>query len=188
MKAKKLVSLALPIMLVAGIGVGCTKDKAEENETDRLKAADEKIDKKYEEASKVKTDEKYRDSSKANAEKEYISKLNSLMGDFTKQATELNQILVSDKPIVEKRKEFDEKKEVFTKTNDKIIALDPGDKYKEVHNMIKDAMYEATKGALMVNSGLNLKSEDLVRDGGEMMTKSSNLLFEADKKMKELVK
>ncbi|SFI30239.1 MULTISPECIES: hypothetical protein [unclassified Bacillus (in: firmicutes)] len=37
MKAKKLVTLALPIMLLAG--VGCSNDKAEEKKTDSLQVA-----------------------------------------------------------------------------------------------------------------------------------------------------
>ncbi|MEI4801727.1 hypothetical protein WAZ07_10370 [Bacillus sp. FJAT-51639] len=37
MKAKKLVTLALPIMLISG--VGCSKDNAEKKKTDNLQVA-----------------------------------------------------------------------------------------------------------------------------------------------------
>ncbi|MEH6849447.1 hypothetical protein [Bacillus pseudomycoides] len=190
MKAKKLVSLALPIMLVSVIGTGCLQEKIDEDVTAELKAADEKIDKKYEkkneEARKAETDEKAKDPANVKAEKEYKVKLNSLMGEYTSQINKLHQILANDKPVAEKSGEYHKESEVFTAITDKVIALDPGEKYKEVHILMKGAMSETAQGVLMIDSGLALKSDDLIHKGGETLTNASNKMFEADKKMKEI--
>ncbi|MDC2864385.1 hypothetical protein [Bacillus sp. BP-3] len=178
MKTNKLVTLALPFMLLTGV-VGCSNDKAEEKKSDSLKVSEEKKTDTSKTSKKV-------DNSKLQVEKEYKSNLNSLMGEFTKQAVELNEILASDKNRIEKRNEFDTKSDIFQKTADKIIALDPGEKYKEVHSIIKDAMLSSKQGSLLINSGINLKDDKMIHDGGETMTKASQQLAEADKKLKEM--
>ncbi|WP_459499914.1 hypothetical protein [Bacillus sp. C1] len=188
MKATKLISLAIPFMLLTGCGTDSAEKKAdtkvevkaEEKKTDSLQVSEEK---KSDSSNVAKA--KSQDDAKVKAEKEYKSKLNSLMGDFTKQIQELNDIVASDKSVIDKGTEFNEKKDAFTKTTEKIITLDPGDKYKDVHSILQDAMYSAKTGALTVDGGLILKDENLVHQGGESMTKASKLLLEVDKKLKE---
>ncbi|WP_242215657.1 DUF7018 domain-containing (lipo)protein [Bacillus cereus group sp. BfR-BA-01383] len=172
---RKLLAVALPITLA--LGVGCSnKDVAEDKKTDSLQVADKDI----QEVSKGK------EKSETNAEKEYKSKLNSLLADVTKQAPELSAILTSDKPLIEKANEYMEKSEPLKETSDKISALDPGEKYKDVHTTVQKAMYKLKSGTMVIGQGLNLKDDSLVKSGAESMEESSKLLFEADTKLKEI--
>ncbi|CAI8963787.1 MULTISPECIES: DUF7018 domain-containing (lipo)protein [Bacillus] len=167
MKAKKLVGLALPIMLLAG--VGCNKDSVEEKKTDNLQVSEEKS----------------QDVSKVKAEKEYKSKLNSLMKDITKESLELNEILNSTKPIEEKDTEFREKSHAIYETAEKLVALDPGDKYLDVQNTVKEVTYALREGVSSIRNGLTMRDGSVVQQGGESMDKASKLIFEVDKKLKE---
>ncbi|MFF2341113.1 DUF7018 domain-containing (lipo)protein [Bacillus mycoides] len=178
---RKLLTVALPIMLVAGVGCS-NKDVAEDKKTDSLQVAEadsQKVSKGKEKSDNQKVSE-------TKAEKEYKGKLNALLEDLTKQALELSDVLNNDKTVHDKAPEYIEKSEHLKKTADKLIELDPGEKYADVQNTVKDAMYEAKAGTLLIAQGLNLKAEDLVQKGSEKMEKVSKLLLEVDKKLKAL--
>lgn len=178
---RKLLAVTLPILLVAGVGCS-NKDVTEEKKTDSLQVAEADS----QEVSKVKEKSGNKDVSETKVEKEYKSKLNSLLEDITKQALELSDILTSDKPIIEKADAYREKSEPMQETADKLSELDPGEKYKDVQSTVKDAMYNAKTGTILIGQGLNLKAEDLVQKGSEKMEKVSNLLLEVDKKLKAI--
>ncbi|ENQ3108581.1 hypothetical protein SAMN04488168_101430 [Bacillus sp. 491mf] len=169
---RKLLAVTLPILLVAG--VGCSKDSSE-TKTDSLKSAETGS----QEVSKSKATE-------TNVEKEYKSNLNSLLSDITKQAQELTTILTSDKPFEEKEKEYMKKSDIMSDTADKVIALEPGEKYTNVHIDIKGAMLQLKTGTLLIRSGMNMKNDEFVHKGGEETEKASKMLIEADKKFKEI--
>lgn len=178
---RKLLAVALPIMLVAGVGCS-NKDVAEDKKTDSLQVAEADS----QEVSKGKEKSDNQKVSETKAEKEYKGKLNALLEDLTKQALELSDVLNNDKTVHDKAPEYIEKSEHLKKTADKLIELDPGEKYADVQNTVKDAMYEAKAGTLLIAQGLNLKAEDLVQQGSEKMEKVSKLLLEVDKKLKAL--
>ncbi|AIK40589.1 MULTISPECIES: DUF7018 domain-containing (lipo)protein [Bacillus] len=164
---RKLLAVALPIMLVAG--VGCSKD-ASESKTDSLEVAE--------------TDNQ--EVSNSKAEKEYKSKLNSLMKDITKESLVLKEVITSDKSIKEKEEEYREKSKALLEITDKVIELDPGKKYNDVQNTVKDAMYELKGGISSTKNGLIMKDKGVVQQGADSFTKASDLLLEADKKMKNI--
>lgn len=178
MKAKKLVGLAIPVMLLLG---GCGTDKAEEKKTDSIKVSEESS----KEVSKTDSKETSKVKAESQAEKEYKTKLNSLMADLTKQAQVLNGIINSGKQAQEIATEYTNNSDPMLETADKLSALDPGEKYKDVQDTVQKAMFKLKSGTLTTKTGLNLKNADLVKQGGETTQEASTLIFEVDKKMKE---
>ncbi|MBJ7986946.1 MULTISPECIES: DUF7018 domain-containing (lipo)protein [Bacillus cereus group] len=164
---RKILAVALPIMLVAG--VGCSKDSSE-SKTDSLEVAETKNE----------------EVSNSKAEKEYKSKLNALMKDITKESKVLKEVTTSDKSIKEKEEEFREKSKALQEVTDKVIELDSGKKYYDVHSTVKDAMYELKGGVNSTKNGLIMKDKGVVQQGADSFTKASELLVEADKKMKNI--
>lgn len=168
---RKLLAVALPITLA--LGVGCSnKDVAEDKKTDSLQVADKDIQ-------EVSND-------KRKAEKEYKSKLNSLLEDLTKEALVLNDVITSSKPIEEKEKEYKEKSKTMYDISEKMVALDPGDKYRDVQSIVNEVTYAVKGGLSSTKNGLIAKDEGIVHQGADYFKKVSELLVDLDKKMKEV--
>ncbi|PFZ13154.1 hypothetical protein COL60_03315 [Bacillus pseudomycoides] len=166
MKAKKLVALALPIMLVAG--VGCSKDNAEEKKTDSLEVSETGS----------------QEVSKSKTEKEYKKEANSLLNDMEKQISVLTKIVDSDKPLEKKDTEYREKSKAMAEIIGKMRDLDPEYKYPDLQNKLREVIELVNSSISSTQNGFVGNDIKLVHDGRKPMTDATKLIGEVKKKLK----
>ncbi|MDC2864386.1 hypothetical protein [Bacillus sp. BP-3] len=165
---RKVLAVAFPLVLAGVVGCG-SKDVSEDKKTDSLKVSESK---------------KLEDSS-VKLEKEYKSKLKPLLADFIKDSQEINLILSTDKPAVERGTEFEKRSKNVLELDAKVNSLNPGNKYREVHNKITDTMLSAKSGFITIRNGLNINDESLVNEGKDAIDKAIKQLVEEENKLKE---
>ncbi|ENQ3108580.1 hypothetical protein SAMN04488168_101429 [Bacillus sp. 491mf] len=156
MKAKRLVTLAIPTMLLLG---GCATDKAE------TKAKDSKV---------------------VEEKKDYKMEMAYLMKDLSEQSMAIQGILTSETSIDEKAVEFKEKSAPLVKTANKLQKLEPGEKYKDVHATLNESMKLVKDSVVKTQEGLDKKDRNLITEGLQLMSNGSKLITEAHNKLKEM--
>ncbi|MRB31115.1 tungsten formylmethanofuran dehydrogenase, partial [Bacillus thuringiensis] len=102
---RKLLALAIPMLLVTSIGVGCS-------------AKEKQVDPKV--------------SIEQNKKEDYKENLAYLMKDLSEQSKVVSDILTSKKSVEEKQKEFETASKDLLAIGDKVKALNASDKYKDV--------------------------------------------------------
>ncbi|MGG2015172.1 hypothetical protein [Bacillus sp. S10(2024)] len=65
----------------------------------------------------------------------------------------------------------------YLKLDAKVNNLNPGNKYREVHNKITDTMLSAKSGFITIRNGLNINDESLVNEGKDAEDKIEISLY-----------
>ncbi|MBG9688821.1 MULTISPECIES: DUF7018 domain-containing (lipo)protein [Bacillus] len=154
---RKLLALAIPMLLVTG--VGCESN-------------DKKVDSKVEAKQEKKTD--------------YKMDLAYLMKDISEQSIVMNDVLMSKKPVEEKKKEFDEVSKELLAISDKAKKLEPGKKYKDVQETMNTGMGLLEESLKLIGDGLELKDRNLMTQGNETVIKASKKITEAHQMLKDM--
>ncbi|GLV61700.1 hypothetical protein Bmyc01_03700 [Bacillus mycoides] len=154
---RKLLALAIPMLLVTG--VGCESN-------------DKKVDSKVEAKQEKKTD--------------YKMDLAYLMKDISEQSIVMNDVLMSKKPVEEKKKEFDEVSKELLAISDKVKKLEPGKKYKDVQETMNIGLGLLEESLKSIGDGLELKDRNLMTQGNETVIKASKKIAEAHQMLKDM--
>ncbi|MEC2463893.1 tungsten formylmethanofuran dehydrogenase [Bacillus cereus] len=156
---RKLVALAIPILLVTTLGVGCSVKE---------KQVDPKV------------------SIEQNKKEDYKENLAYLMKDLSEQSKVVSDVLTSNKSVEEKQKEFETASKDLLDTATKLKHLQPSDKYKEVQDKVETAMGLLNMSVLSIKDGFEQKDGNLMNIGNDAIIKASKKINEANKMMEEI--
>ncbi|AFQ29865.1 tungsten formylmethanofuran dehydrogenase [Bacillus thuringiensis] len=156
---RKLLALAIPMLLVTSIGVGCS-------------AKEKQVDPKV--------------SIEQNKKEDYKENLAYLMKDLSEQSKVVSDILTSKKSVEEKQKEFETASKDLLAIGDKVKALNASDKYKDVQLTMETAMGLLNMSVLSIKDGFEQKDGNLMSIGNDAIIKASKKIDEANKMMQEI--
>lgn len=159
LKVKGLILLAFSLMFVAGVAAGCTTKE---------KQVDSKI------------------SIEQNKKADYEENLAYLMKDVSEQSKVVSDILTGQKPVEEKKKEFDLASKDLLETSEKVKKLKHDEKYKDVQFTMDTAMDLLDMSLKLIGDGLELKDRKLIELGNDAVVKASKKINEANEMMKDI--
>lgn len=180
MKAKRLVSLAIPLILLGG----CGTDSAE-NETKKVETkAAQKEDKPSTEKKEVKSSTEKKEDKLAVAKgepltvQEYPTKILNQASELIKVGLDIQTMATSEKTETEKIKEFEGLVVKLKDTTKKIKEVNPPNEFKEDHETIVKAMN-------LYDEAYTLQIESAKEGDNEKMKTSLNMIKEGGKYWKE---
>ncbi|MFC1451246.1 tungsten formylmethanofuran dehydrogenase, partial [Bacillus cereus] len=150
---RKLLSLAIPMLIVTSIGVGCS-------------AKEKQVDPKV--------------YIEQNKKEDYKEKLAYLMKDLSEQSKVVSDILTSKKSVEEKQKEFETASKDLLAIGYKVKALNASDKYKDVKLTMETAMGLLNMSVLSIKDGFEQKDVNLMSICNDSIIKASKNIDEAN--------
>ncbi|PHE64176.1 hypothetical protein COF68_04835 [Bacillus toyonensis] len=178
---RKLLAVALPITLV--LGVGCSKDNAEEKKTDSLKVAEKEaeadkkdletvnkeLDKLKEEKAELqkevlkdKVKDNKQDSTKLKTAKEYQAEVESKGMDFAIEVQKVNPIIKKDETLITNHQEVKDQFEKVKVVSKKLQDIKAPEQYEGLQTELKKSLIIYEKSIDKILEGVDELDEGKV--------------------------